>query len=929
MWTALWAKLGDGKAGYHPLVCHLHDVLAVTERLWNDVLPGRTRAWVAHDLGLDEPSAGRWVAGLAGLHDLGKASPAFQILTLPDPDGTHRRALEVAGLSPGVRPAPARHDVLAAPVVRDILVARHGMARPLAGSIGLLLAGHHGVFPDPAQALALSSALGDPRWAAARGSLADAVLASAGLGPASTLPTALPPRTAMLVAGLVCVADWIGSNTEYFPYLVSDSEPPPSEFELNGYLARARERAARAVNQLGWAAVPASSQRADFAAAFGFAPRPLQVVAERLAATLDGPGVVAIEAPTGEGKTEAALYLADAWAAVGGTRGAYVALPTQATSDQMFSRVRTFLERRYPRDVIDLQLLHGHAALSAEFELLLRSGDRLFTAADVGRDLGTDEGAVVAGTWFTARKRGLLAPYGVGTVDQALLAALVARHVFVRLFGLAGKVVVLDEVHAYDTYMSTLLERLLEWLGALGSSVILLSATLPEERRRGLLDAYARGADLPGLESPVSAYPRISWRAGGATGSESVGVSEAGRRVLGLAWLSPDRDGMVADEELDQLAARVARGGGCLAFVCNSVARAQALYRRLQARLPGAAPDGAPLVDLLHARFPYDERARREARCLRRFGRRAARPERAILVATQVIEQSLDLDFDALVTDFAPIDLLLQRAGRLQRHREHDDPRPPACDRPLLRIVGPSGERDGEPLFDSGTIAVYEDRHVRLRTWLTLRERTTVQVPAEVSELIELVYADKPAPADLTPVARGAWERTRELSVAARTAEAVEARDRWLRSPLDRGATITELTRNAFDDDLDGPPGASGALTRLGADSVTVVCLEAGPDGPRLDGDPVPLERPVPVSLAKELLRRSLPIGQRGLVPLLRARPVPAGWRRSPLLRHARPLTFAGGQLTLEGTDGLAAYRLVLDPELGLVAERLTDGDSE
>ena len=185
--------------------------------------------------------------------------------------------------------------------------------------------------------------------------------------------------------------------------------------------------------------------------------------------------------------------LADHWAESTGQQGCYFALPTQATSNQMFGRVRDFLESRYEGDQVQLQLLHGHAALSSEFQLLRRNNDRMFTPVYGGVEDDAGDPAVVAAEWFTYRKRGLLAPFGVGTVDQVLLAALQTRHVFVRLFGLAHKTVIVDEVHAYDTYMTTLLERLLEWLAALGSSVVLLSATLPRGRRQQLLDAYSRG----------------------------------------------------------------------------------------------------------------------------------------------------------------------------------------------------------------------------------------------------------------------------------------------------------------------------------------------------------------------------------------------------------------------------------------------------
>ncbi len=275
----------------------------------------------------------------------------------------------------------------------------------------------------------------------------------------------------------------------------------------------------------------------------------------RIAPNLNGPGIVIIEAPMGEGKTEAALCLADHWGEGTGLRGFYFALPTQATSNQMFGRVRDFLETSYRGDQVQLQLLHGHASLSAEFEVMRRNGDRAFSPKYQGVEAGSDRLGVTAAEWFTYRKRGLLAAFGVGTIDQALLAGLRTRHVFVRLFGLSGKTVIIDEVHAYDTYMTTLLERLLGWLAALGSPVVLLSATLPRSRRAALISAYQKGLgeEVP-PDTEDAEYPRISWAGGSSKPfSRSVGVSRRSKKVIHLEKNIP--------------------AGGCVAVICNTVRR--------------------------------------------------------------------------------------------------------------------------------------------------------------------------------------------------------------------------------------------------------------------------------------------------------------------------------------------------------------------
>jgi CRISPR-associated endonuclease/helicase Cas3 len=324
-------------------------------------------------------------------------------------------------------------------------------------------------------------AIGGEPWNAARSAIVEQ-LARVLHVPRDSPPSSPTGAVAIALAGLTTVSDWIGSIEAYFPYAVSRGVDPYGT-DLEQYVQKSRERAERALRDLRWLTNPAPPAHRSFTTIFpNFALNDLQRAAVQLAESLTVPALVLIEAPMGEGKTEAAMYLAEAAAARLQRPGYYFALPTQATSNQMFSRVREFLERTAQSAEVNLQLLHGHASLSAEFQLLReRASDPL--PAGVEED-ARDDGAsstVFAAEWFTYRKRGLLAPYGVGTIDQALLAVLRTRHFFVRMFGLCNKTVIIDEVHAYDAYMSGLLDRL-AWLGALGATVVLLSATLPPLR---------------------------------------------------------------------------------------------------------------------------------------------------------------------------------------------------------------------------------------------------------------------------------------------------------------------------------------------------------------------------------------------------------------------------------------------------------------
>jgi CRISPR-associated endonuclease/helicase Cas3 len=371
------------------------------------------------------------------------------------------------------------HATASVPILLDYLEQQLSLVPKVARRLALAIGGHHGTFPAASEWSQLSNTprLGQRHWPECQRELLT-VLARLLSLPHDQLPQAGDGEDQsylMILAGLTSVADWIGSNRASFPPC------PPANWLVDGqeashlvaqYFAGADERAALALAQVGWHGRGQTPQaRKTFSDLFAHlqlgSVRPLQEKADALAATLDGPALVLIEAPMGEGKTEAALCLADAWDRRR-WQGFYVALPTMATSNGMFGRVENFLAANYPGRQ-QLHLLHGRSLLSEAYERLRANAQDPTLDVEVYDD-DKHPGAVVADEWFAKdKKQGLLAPFAVGTVDQALLAVLQTKHMFVRLFGLAGKVVILDEVHAYDTYMTTLLERLLEWLAALGT----------------------------------------------------------------------------------------------------------------------------------------------------------------------------------------------------------------------------------------------------------------------------------------------------------------------------------------------------------------------------------------------------------------------------------------------------------------------------
>lgn len=922
----LWGKLSRDRErplAYHPLICHTLDTAAVAQLLWREVLTAAARMRVSQRLDIDEVEAARQVSFWAALHDLGKCSPSFQAI-----DSSWKARLETAGYRCTGAEKKA-HAIITASTIPELLADKGYPGRVVSG-LATMLGGHHGVFPASGDVISVSdSTKGQGLWAESREYVTGTLVQILRAGPVGE-SASLDNPTAMFLAGLVSVADWIASNEEFFGFAVENLQCLP-EIDAQEYFDESRSRARDALHRLGWLGWAPSKDNPSFRAEFPeiTAPRPVQEATEMLADTLAGPCLVAIEVPTGEGKSEAAMYLADRFGCAYGLRGCYFALPTQATSDQMFSRVHEFLARRYPANVVNLQLLHGHAALSAAFEELRQEGNRLFELGENYGEQGYDgaPAGVVASEWFTHRKRGLLAPFGVGTIDQSLLAALQTRHVFVRLFGLAHKTVILDEVHAYDVYMSKLLERLLEWLGALGTSVVLLSATLPCQRARLLAQAYVKGLGGRLEELHLDRYPRLTWVTKSGSGSQHVETSEINRRTLDVKWVDGSLPGADGGEfALGKRLQKTLQDGGCAVVICNTVHRAQKMYQALKRYFTGLCNDGYPQLDLLHARFPFEERYRREKRCLVRFGKPGARvigadgqevtvsrPERAVLVATQIVEQSLDLDFDLMVTDLAPVDLLLQRAGRLHRHLRQ---RPRGLENPTLWVFAPEIDDDGVPDFAKAKDDrfVYEP-HVLLRSWLEMKDRNHVRVPEEVEELIEAVYGEDRHPEGLSEALVERWRATWEEhqnEVRGETAQAVE---RCIPSPSFCGS-LWNLAKDPREEDAPDLHQAHQALTRLSEPTVEVVCLYGTADRAFLDPEgkvPVKTSAKPDHETAMILLGRSVRVAGRGIVEELLNMPAQSGWKRSPLLRHHRLIA-----LDSNGEALVGSYRVKLDPEIGL-----------
>ncbi|MFG3093923.1 CRISPR-associated helicase Cas3' [Streptomyces sp. NPDC048202] len=959
---ALWGKSAERAGGtVNLLISHLLDTAAVAERIWDGLLAPSTKETLDDVAG--GPGRGRrFFAWLCAAHDCGKATPAFQFQWAPG-----AAAVRAAGLGWHERTVANtrlrwRHEVAGAYLLRRELREAKWAEQQMAW-VWPLIAGHHGAFPDEGRTepprAGKGQLQGGADWARAQSALFERFTRELGFANLPDVqPAAVPTRATQLhLSGLIVMADWIASDETHFPGvgLLADVS-----------MAHARERAAEAWEKLrlrgGWGRLSAPGPEA-FRARFGHDPRPSQQLVMDAARQMERPGLLFVEAPTGEGKTKAALIAAEILAARFGADGVFVGMPTQATSDPMFGQVRAWLSALSPDGDLAsrVALLHGKRMFNKEWRTLTEGKDGDPEAPFAGIDEygfceDDDEfGPAVAAfggasappvsrgpaEWFLGSKRGLLCPFVVGTIDQLLFAATRTRHVMLRMAGLVGKVVVLDEVHAADVYMSQFLVEGLRWLGQAGVPVVLLSATLPPAQREALTAAYLAGAasreefTADSLPQPTG-YPAVTaaWMASDRSAPRYHVASCASWRpdisvaldVLPETIPAPRSDRAVLDEArrsadasvVTLLHEQLADGGRAL-VIRNTVDRAQSLYRAMRAEFGDE-------VILLHGRLAVGARADRTERCLRLLGAPSAeavtRPSRLIVVATQLAEQSFDVDADLLVTDIAPIDLLLQRMGRLHRHDGRD--RPPRLRRPRVFLTGVSGSTANErsdkatwtqsaaPRFLAASEGIY-GRHLLLRTAAVIGRSLpsrSWRLPGSVPALVSGVYGDDdllpPAWADDAAAARALWAETQRRRADNATSFLLTRRgDKEGRTLA--GLHTVALPGNGRDTDLDavvrdGDPGAE-----------VILVIHDGTTYRTLSGRALSVNGDVAEDLLDDVLAGTVRLpGGTASEAAGALGPLP-GWLGYPRLRYTPALV-----LDARAEGVLGEHRARYDHELGL-----------
>lgn len=631
---------------------------------------------------------------IAAAHDIGKISPTFQekIYRAIGTPNNSLSGLETA--NPEIEKNWGGHAGVSQLTAEKCQVGKY---------IPEILGQHHGYSPTVAVYQATAPIFGGDNWQERR----EELICDLKQYLACEWPQVDNETQARVLSGLTTVSDWIGSSSPF--------ENPNQNWHTDQYIQNVLDNAGFIAPKL----IP----HLTFKEVFNFEAHDSQ---QKLIEQCTQPGVYILEAPMGLGKTEAALYAAYQTLSSGKATGIYFALPTQLTSDKIHTRFNEFLEQILaPDSHHKALLLHANAWLS---------------------DMEMGEDAQPGGAWFHNKKRAILAPFGVGTIDQALMAVMNVKHGFVRTFGLAGKVVILDEVHSYDAYTGTILDALVKELRALHCTVIILSATLTRERRQALLKEAPLNHNYP----LISAYPQNSSLC-------EISVKPLLDSQVKIQFCQNN------DSAIEEALCRADQGQQVL-WIENTVDEAQQQYKLLAARAESLNIE----CGLLHSRFLKCDRDKNETLWISLLGKKGAleRKQRGrILVGTQIVEQSIDIDSDFLISRICPTDMLLQRLGRLWRHPDTVRPKGSVCEAWILSPTLECALENPEKAFGK-TAKVYSPYilYRSLKVWNHLK---AIALPGDIRFLIENTYATEPEDNVMKHYKRMLEDRCSELETQA------------------------------------------------------------------------------------------------------------------------------------------------------------------
>lgn len=804
-----------------PLWMHLRDAAGIMRKLAAKWVPEA----VYEATGLARGEFLKTAVFLGAIHDIGKATSYFQsIITKSCPE--KREEIQSAGFV-------VNHEYRAAGKTPHAHAGQWILLSEKCGfgvheSLALVAGAHHGK-PVSAEAYLEETDLlqlypinfyGTEKesratrlWEDSWQDILEQAMELAGFSSVHELPE-LSMEAQVLFSGLLIAADWLASNPAYFPLL-----PLEDWGEENLYPKRVNDGWERAALPEGWRSEVHRMDEGLFQERFGFLPNDVQKRMLEVVNRCEVPGIFILEAQMGIGKTEAALGAAEMLACRKKDGGIFFGLPTQATSNGLFGRLYEWGAKVSEGTASAIRLAHSSAEFQEDYHRLMLKG-KSFVEEDGQEGLNVHP-------WFQGNKRALLADFVIGTVDQFLMASLKRKHFMLRHVGLAGKVVVIDECHAYDAYMNEYLDRSLQWMAAYGVPVILLSATLPGSRRRKLAETYAKsyaryrlGKRKPRIECPHDrweedmGYPLLTWTNGERIEQVKIQQEVPVKRVK-LRYADS------IGETMDLLNERLEEGG-CACIIANTVRVAQEIYSECIGRIKDAE------VILYHAQFIMPDRYRKERALLKRMGKTSKDKDRnrLILIGTQVLEQSLDYDADIMVTQLCPIDLLFQRIGRLHRHKR--DGRTEGCSRPArLREPECIILRDGEEDYDAGSRAVYGD-YLLMRTKQVLAgiegreteegQKTEIKIPEDIPVFIQMVYNEN----ENLCLAGEKYQKAMEDYRSDIKSRKERAKGYLLAEPSQKGIY------GILDDSEDSGERAAEAAVRDGEGSIEVLLLKKG-----------------------------------------------------------------------------------------------------
>ena len=832
LWGTLWKILEEVYVKYHrliakadknnanvglPLWIHLKDTRGIALKLVEDWIPESVIKAADMDLETFKMTA----AFLAGIHDIGKATSYFQaVITkgcIEQRDILARCGLEINDkyLAQGKTPhAWAGQWILQS----------EEMESDIPKTIAIVVGAHHGKPYEYSSGLngckdllkaypqnfygreTVRERVGKDIWIECWKDIIQDATIDAGFHNVSEIPE-LTYEAQIIFSGLVIVADWIASNTSFFPLI------PFADFEsigLDVYCDRVEKGWEKAQFPERWKSYIDRMDSTVFKERFGFHPNSVQKQVLEVINHFKEPGIIILEAPMGSGKTEAALAAAEVIAHRSGCSGIFFGLPTQATSNGLFGRLYDWASQVSEETENAIRLAHGTSEYNEEYMGHFFGG---LSRVDEDEDSEEKETLTVH-PWFQGNKRALLADFVIGTVDQFLMASLKKKFFMLRHIGLSGKLIVIDECHAYDTYMNQYLEESIQWMAAYGISVILLSATLPYERRKNLVNKYAKvyskyhlgkkkrnkSDDKQGWDIE-EAYPLLTWTDGEKIRQEILPISNHKTKVE-IAWLRSLKEMVsVLEDYISE--------GGCACIIVNTVKMAQKIYLELMEQMDGYE------VILYHAQFTITDRNRKEKYLMEHMGKNS-KPEdrnRVILIGTQVLEQSLDYDADIMITQLCPMDLLLQRMGRLHRHKNRVD-RPKRVSIPKCFVLG---EEDAD--YDEGSGRIY-GKYLLEKTKSILSHE--IILPDEISSLVQKVYREPQGSDDDTLKISGFDEYVKK-----RQDQKARAEQFLLSHNGASGKTIENILRN---DDTTKEKYAESSV-RDSISSIEVLLMKRGEDG--------------------------------------------------------------------------------------------------